>query len=241
MAKGFCYFLPGPGQRNAEQLLPLGLLPLVPGEGVASRALGSHAGGAGALCWIETPGVSWSYDPSAQVWTKVSAAEVGAKADYWIGYAKDELPTPGSLARASMLDGAGIQLGAHPWQVPILKQLPQVVSWSPGLGLVARRPAEYREIFADTERFFQVYFGFDENTEGMSFEWYVKLAVRGLALNYRVGVVEAGLLECLTTDLVRRICEVMADVDFVIETAKKKLAEVSSVAGGASGPPGSAA
>lgn len=224
MSKGFCYFLPGPGQRNAEQLLPLGVLPLVPGEGVASRALGSHAGGAGALCWIEAPGVSWHYEPSAQTWRRIPKEASGQAFDYWIGWETATPPAPEALARAKRIGGKEVAACGHMWHVPAPRLLPQVYTLNEdgtqGLGVA---PA-YREAYRRAEAFIQAMYV----NGAIPFDDLLADVALALSLNYRIGRFELLALGALDTREALNVMRVAADTEAFEAAAKKKMAQVGT-------------
>lgn len=141
----------------------------------------------------------------------------GAHGDYWLGWSKDALPTPESLERPADIRLAGhLQtLGdLHDWLLPVVRRpsgataLPQRMGFSRATGKfeLAVCP-EYEAAWQAAGEIFDWIF----HPRYLPFEKAFALCVQVLALNYRVGPLEASILGLLTTQNFERVFEAAID------------------------------
>lgn len=120
------------------------------------------------------------------------------KGDYWVGFWKTVPPTPETLERAHVSEGASVTLGGNTaWQVPIATKLPKVLRLNRETGQEYTAPLPQHEPFIRRT---------GEILEGLvSGEWQrghrivipggLLYAIEALAKNYRIDATLAEMLE----------------------------------------------
>lgn len=152
-----------------------------------------------ATCGREPP-LHLTYAPDHQTWI-----EGPAGADCWVCLAKDHPPTPADLARSPHPQGRAVELGdGNKWHVPILRSpfdreshgrshLPRDFYYDKNGQLAMRLQADSERLWELSGVAWDHYLKRDEHPT-IDSELLMELAIGALAINYRVGKVEATLL-----------------------------------------------
>jgi hypothetical protein len=171
--------------------------------------------------------LSLEYRPEAQRWVKLPGG-------VWLGVDKAERPEPSALQRAEIRTGHLVKLGdGQCWEIPVARLA------TGGSGLPRRRV-----LAADGTRTWEVDAAYAGLTDAAARVW---MALRGqsvsmadeevdracgaaLAVNYRLGLVEALVLGLLTDTAIRGILEALVDMPTVrqILDVEKKTAGTSA-------------
>lgn len=236
----FCYFLPNvyaaqlaPGQRLVRSLLEeRGLADLladvdIPHAGLADLA---HVGPGSKLCGcVLAPHTAagdvprLGYFPELQDWTP----SIGGEQQYWLGRDRDQPTTPDSLRRRRpLVRGYDVTLGdGQVWHVPVVRRptgttrLPCHLKMTPA-GLEEVVKAEYRALFDDFEPVATVFW------EGGTIQRLVgcDVALRALAVNYRLGWDEQNALALLDGDNWLEVLKLAVDLPLFDDALQKKRA-----------------
>lgn len=205
----------------------------------------------GSMCLPDnSDGPPAVYDPAKQVWRK------NAKKGYWVGFWKDDLPTPESLARpdAKRLDGNRTKLlDGNYWVIPVCvpaiirgmggSTLPRQYDLDDEGNLTGKTRKEYASLADRCYKYFQLWSGMEEYpAEGTPeatelFRSNVDLAAELIGINYRVDRFEAiAVLGLLGSDEYHRVLRAAIDAEGVEaaieEEAKKASASGDSVISG---------
>lgn len=168
---------------------------------------------------------SLEYLPESQRWIRVSGDAGG---ELWIGVDQRSGHVPGDFARSTQRAGHGVVLGdGHVWEIP-----PARLALG-GTGLPRRRvlreggavewevEAAYRSLSDSAARLWNARQGHPESITADDLDAIVGEA---LAVNYRLGKLEAIALGLLTDDAVRGIVDALLDWPVVLQLiqAEKK-------------------
>jgi len=256
---GLMYFIPEPLRHEdvPAALARLGLEYAFPGGGFAYNPITAGPDGASGVMLapnVEAEGAEPAlgfYDPAIQTW---QAALRGA---YWIGWDNGASPRPIDLQRAEIIVGTEVKLNdGNEWQVPAaIAHFPRRMSRFPAMlaldadGKWITQPQEvYRVINEQADRVWQqvaVNNGFadaaDATASDLVDEEAIDIALAALAVNYRIGRVEAAALCLFTTSQTGTVIAVLEA--FVglpqLVAFSKALAEASKKNGRAITPVGS--
>jgi len=248
---GFLYYLPGTKRNevNAELLRKLGLGHLLddpagttfrltmtevargPGEGRAGLVAGDPR---------RVTGGRIGFYPQEQAWRAV----LGSAGRAWVGYYLEQQPRPEELARAGALDGHSLLLNdGQRWVIPVIRGVseeedqlvgycaaPRLVDWDEkGERVAGEVVPRYRKFWELACLWFDLARGralgemIPETLEALD-----DLPVLALATNYAVSKTEIGMLGLLTTDLERRVCQVVIDWPTWLEHLRKKAGAAGS-------------
>tara|TARA_B100000029_G_scaffold513941_1_gene615023 strand:+ start:1546 stop:2250 length:705 start_codon:yes stop_codon:yes gene_type:complete len=173
-----------------------------------------------------------TYDPKVQTWRKFPGKDI------WVGYFNDNPPTPSELIRKDVIDGYNVNLGdGNSWKIPTCRYfgetgytpaLPQVMDIDEdGNWTVGNIVAKHKKLWDVSCQWFDLVasFGLDEG-EGaevdMSVADVADACVVALGTNYRVSIVEVGLLGLLTSETRTAVMNSTIDFQAVEEWSKKK-------------------
>lgn len=160
------------------------------------------------------------YMPALQEWRQIG--------DAWLGWYIDNPPRPENLQRQTIIDGPEIELGdEQTWTTPIIRrvdgenQLPHAWGCNPAGQMVRRLMVEHVEHWRMACEVWDIF----TNTRDclMSEAW--GFAVRGLAVNYRLGPHECDALQLLNDANYSEVFKSIVDwqtVESVMEESKKK-------------------
>ena len=229
---GFLYFISGGHAVNAELLARVGLAEVFSGESPAFRGCSNGpAGLGGVICAAPesalAPGgklPAIGFFPERQSWRPAPGEK------FWLGAEAANPPTPADLARPQQIGGYRLTLeDGTSWLVPIARSFPRgtILPKRMILGehgeLVWEPLPRFAAFCADAERIwddFRRAFGLlaeGEQVEPLSVDDARDLAVRALAVNYRVGLAELAWLGCLTTLNQVKILDAVIDLPAIIE------------------------
>jgi hypothetical protein len=175
------------------------------------------------------------YMPALQEWRQVGGA--------WLGWYRDNPPTPENLQRKTMIDGHQVELGdERTWMAPIVRkigganQLPHAWGCNPAGQMVRRLMEEYRDYWQLACDVWEVFTATRDCL--MSDAW--GYAVRALSINYRLGPHEIDALQLLNDENYHDVFKAIVDwqtVESVMEEErKKKASETSEVLSTSHGP-----
>ncbi len=230
------YYLPGVKVVGRKMALELGLAYGLDGPGVTStEVLGPDQeqgcvfvlnGGAAQRCL---------YKKKEQTWERYPGHE-----KLWLGYVTEEPPGPRDLARAKQLAGHDVELGdEREWHVPVARglggdsPLPARLKWDGKDWAEGDIQPRYAELFGGACRAWDTLLakaGEEQPLKTMTEE--CDLAVRALAVNYRMGPAEISLLGLFDETTEASVIGALVDLPAYWEFKKKQEAD------GASGEPG---
>lgn len=227
----FLYYLPLPGV-NRQLLTERGLLDRFQGEGgrmLEYVVASCNHGPDGKMGCVFGLGASHpAYDSKAQRWAQGPG--------FWVGV-EDAPPMPEDLVREVGIEGPEIRLAdgnawrvprIHRWDVDLSQHVPNLpkaivpVPSAPGeYRCETRVKAEYAKVDEIARRTFA---GFVEE-RSVTIESMFADAVAILAVNYRLGMEEAGLLGLLDTETAQTILEAAIDLPTMQACAHAKSQE----------------
>lgn len=182
-------------------------------------------GGAGVACaWATRPILSGEFE-----WQKQPAG-------YWLGKAAGETPRPAWFARARQQLGADVVLAdGHAWQIPIARQLPEILRLDAGgqwRGAVA--PA-YKAFYDLAWKALDWFVADASGTMWVSYQDGADFIAQALAVNYRITRELASWLGLIRSDLFWPVARVVTEFDELLAGAQKKIAAAGPLtsAGGA--------
>ena len=140
------------------------------------------------------PATAPGYYPAKHTWEQVGK--------YWVGYDPNDLPGPHELERERTIAGRQVVLGdARTWGVPTIRlkagkyRLPDTWKLVNGQFTAVIKP-DWKWAWELTGEIWDWHSGTVTKTPAELFAWCVKL----LAINYRIGPFEAGLLGLVGTE-----------------------------------------
>ena len=247
---GFLYYLPGRGPDiKLADVRALGLGYAFDAQLTPRQCLGGPDNGSGVV--IAAGDQRVGYHKHEQDWRQIPHSSA------WIGYYRDERPTPTDLARPELLDGLWITCDdGSQWLIPKARRweefdgecypvcgLPQRLSlaadgqWQ--LGAVKSRYEQlwrwvcaYEQAFAEA-----VQSHHDGDVVRFTFDAINDMAIAALQANYRVSASELDLLGIYDLQIRERIVDALLDVATWRAWVKKKCAALArsgslSVSGG---------
>lgn len=175
-----------------------------------------------------------------QTWTNIPKYD-GTKGRLWIGYYKDNKPTPKNFLRKDYIDGYYLELGdGKEWIIPIARRFQKGCLLPKGtMMLVADRLDEfviekYLPLQKIAEQLF-VHFGLDEDKEFRKDDGFLcdnisfyKTCSEVLATNYNLDYREIGVLKLFTTENTIDILKLVVDMPYIdrlvanLKSAEKK-------------------
>ena len=220
------YFVPGVSVISPEKIGELGLSYAVKKFNAIGCRVGPN-GSSGAI--VSSDGQVVGYFPDRQQWTPAPRGD-SDDPPFWIGFDREQRPTPETLARTEQLVGQRVMFrDGSVWNVPQLvlwhdsesDDLPAVYSTplpvmvdvdrfgNPTDGPVVK---EYRELFDLGLRVVAKLAG--NGDESLTGAQLMHFAANVIGVNYRVGLLElsASVLDCLSTDDARKV--MLAAIDW---------------------------
>ncbi len=232
----FLYFVPDKTHPSPELRERVGLGHVIPALESPDEAIvmtgHSPSGATGVLFRRAAHGQPFlKYDPEAQHWAEVPDG------GYWLGYWREQPPTPDELAREELIGSYVLSLGDGKWRVPAARcfpegtDLPEALLLGPG-GNVVREPlprfAAVCRLADDVWQMVKYEMGIEEPPEDwqmMTAEGCWPIACEILSINYRMGEPEVSALRLLNTQNVQAILQAFVDFPTFMEmriTAGKK-------------------
>lgn len=229
----FIYFLPGVRAVNDERLDAACLGHVRTASWSAGAIERGPSGGAG--CLVAAEGLELRYDGEAQEWRHIEAASV------WVGWPRGNPPGPSELARADFVDGHEVRLAdGRLWTVPLARVLglggprQRAYRLGPGgklvpgeaisrLGDIAQEAAVVWEEIETQVLAMAAAIKAGGKAEGVSVTLRQDLALKALAVNYRIGGPEVDALRLLDTTNVASV--LLALIDWPTVEARLKNAD----------------
>jgi len=207
---GFIYFVPNFAKPTVASWADLPkACELSHLDGSPTSRAGNGPGGAYGLFVAVPDSIDVEYRPDDQEWREIRSAELGSESGevqpgvvtHWIGWMKAATPGPDDLQRERLVEGHPVKLGdGNDWIIPVAgplgSKLPSTFAAGPGRTLRMQVRQQYRELFAESEKWFTLI------RYGGNYTWLeaFNYAVQLLAVNYRIGFFEACFLDLIATD-----------------------------------------
>lgn len=192
---GFFYYLPGSQSPKLADAINAGLGYAFPSF-AARGCMSGPDGDIGAVCGVTSEQLG--YFANRQTWRRIPGSSA------WVGYYTDAPPTPEDLARTEQIDGHKVKLcDGRYWLCPIARGpegvvLPRYADLDDEGHWTAGRVQPQHEAFLRiAEEFWCVFAGGEANDDGIvfNFDGLNESAVGCLAVNYRLGPIEAAILQ----------------------------------------------
>lgn len=228
---GLFYYLPGCAKPTADEadLKALGLGHAITSKGLTSLRVDQGPDQGKGL--IVVP--EWHGAPRPHRHAEGTEWRKGTDGKWWVGYVNDSRPEPMDLVRSQVYDGQVVRLrDGREWIIPrchaVLEDrpitLPRVLDLDASATTWQARPApEFEALCVDAYGIWSCYISQENDLEASE---QIRIAVDALGANYRIGPVEAALLQLLGTQEIGKILRAMIDADEIerraIEIAKKK-------------------
>ncbi|MBI9016895.1 MAG: hypothetical protein JEZ07_06495 [Phycisphaerae bacterium] len=224
---GFLYFIEGQSQLPTEsQLVELGLGHLVGcalGTNPANK--GPNDSGAGLIFAVDGAVHPIMLVPDKQKWIKTDK--------YAVGYYVDMIPCRDDLLSGANWPGHAVMMNdGNDWIIPPFRYLPNFLEYDPAQGQLMRQPLKkYQPMAKQVERLWLDYFydtGIDENYqkpqdhESFTESQQLQLCADFLAINYRVGIIELGLLQLLGDKQMELSLKAILDLPRLVAASQKK-------------------
>lgn len=234
----FYYMLPAATTAEPARLAEFGLIPDRIGGSVASRGctVGLSADGLPTVGGADQRPCTLFGAPKAplfghgrQTWHRI---ECEGPEVWWIGFETDDPPGPDDLIRPGAVLGYRVRLGdGRWWNVPVARQfpegtaLPAVLRMGGGGRLVRDLPPEYVSLFERCAPWATAYYEHPDEplTLAMVDAW--RLALDGLAVNYRVGMAEVNALGLFTEATVEAVISCLLDMQTCDEATAARIAQ----------------
>ena len=158
------------------------------------------------------------YYPEQQDWRRVP------NTTRWIGWYRDELPTPDELERRDVLPYNSTELNEQQWKIPkglrfdgerFVSALPQVLDLNDeGKWVSGGVEQKYRGLFESALLFWDSISGAidEENEAELTIDDLAERCVSAIAANYRVSCIECACLGMLTDANLSRIVSAVVDL-----------------------------
>lgn len=250
---GFLYFLP---ERKAADCQPaelarLGLGYAFPGKPQVRECTTGPNGRRGVVLAM---GSTLGYFKDRQEWRRIPPRCLPADAaqEVWVGYCRDERPTPAELARPQQLAGHAVTLAdggrwlaptaicvdEHQEQLRLRNRLPAASRLSEeGEWIASGNAPQYQRLWEIAEAFFAAWSqaGVDNHTLKFDFHGLHEAAIEALAVNYVVGPTECDLLSLLDQRCAVEVLKALIDVPTLLAWTQKKTAQAPATGSSAPG------
>lgn len=185
------------------------------------------------LCALPTSGQAprrIGYYPAEQKWVPwLDGSQV------WIGWDPSEPPGPEDLARRERFPGHAVELAdGNSYEIPVVRSpvtgrgtsLPCTMGWDSAGAFEVRIKAEYRTAWDESERSATLFYGgvADPGWRRIDYEEALRMCLRALSLNYRLGRLEQNAFGLVDTETCQRILGATVDwptVEREMELSKK--------------------
>jgi hypothetical protein len=219
------YFIPGQSDARRESLegrgmghvfdaapFPFGFVEVSRGPGDVAGLLVAVGSGKGLHGACESH--TWHEGPGGALW-------VGIEGDI----------EPDGLQRREVIDGHLVTLeDGNQWLIPVARSVvrgpafPSALILGPKGEVVRETLPRFREISVIAERVERMFFAQTEGDDShdMDLDEGFAVAVAALAINYRIGPVEASALRLISDDSVRYILRALVDVPTMVEVTEAR-------------------
>lgn len=227
------YYVPTPKPLlSAEDLKSAGIAYVgEPGIPAATQCLGPD-GGQG-LVFAACPNDPGTFKAAEQRWTK------GPDGKFWCGvWIEKPNPGPDKLARKKFVGGHAVRLrDGNDWTIPIARSVVGGSTLPRGLVLGddaktwrMKELPEYLKLCKDAEAVWREYVaavipsenGEPSNKVEVEDQELIRIAVDGLAANYRIGPLEVSCLGLLGTDEMWEILRAIIDIPALMKAAEDR-------------------
>ena len=201
----YSIFIPGRTGADKSHLAAVGLADLFrsgDAAAVCADVLAGPRGQTGQIwTWQEGTNIA-AYQPDRQQWEPCTADPTAglAAGRFWWGFT-DGPVTELDLQRKSAVKGKSIELRGESWVVPNVAFLPQVFGFDAAGVVMKCADPEFKQFVADCEWAGKVLKG--ESVPDWKLE--LEVAVRILAVNYRINLELAVRLDLLTPDILTSV------------------------------------
>lgn len=242
----FVYFLPGRRGVDQSDLSRLGLDKILDRPHGSAAVANTPSGGPGfTVVDRSTPITLARIFPDLQIWK--AAPKVDGVVPYYVGYHKENKPTPTDLERPRVIDGdLVVDLDGEIWTAPQLREwrvgedplspfscsptVPRVCDLNEdGDVILGDVVPEYREIWEKSWSVASALWPDHVDTGSkMSDSDAIKFAGDLLGVNYRVSFLELALLKSISPEIARDICRAGIDAKGFEDTAKNLVSRSDS-------------
>lgn len=162
-------------------------------------------------------------DLERQVWHALPPRKGLPAGRAWIGWYKEQPPTPSDLLRKRPLQSVDVELGSYAWSVPVARLMPKVFGFSPeGVPIwnleqnahqaYAERSLELAQKMNATRS--EAGWQFDENE-------HLEFTEQALQLNYRVCLEMLGMMRAIRSDRLCLTCFAASQTPLNVDDIKK--------------------
>lgn len=184
-------------------------------------------GGSGVIAGWGELGKITAYRPASQVWHKVVKQTLadGTVLDAgraWIGWDRDDPPTPENLARRKQMTGSRLRLAdGHEWLIPIARHLPMLLGLADDETVSRTVIPQYRKFWQDSYGML-THFTTESAEVGIDPVVGIDYCASALAVNYRMNRDLASCLSLLDSHLFWEIPKIVCEYDKLAEWVEKK-------------------
>ena len=228
-----------------------------------ARKCGSGPGGDEGVIAVPAPaggvrGPASLYEPAKQTWRK------GPGGKWFVGFYKDQRPTPASLRREKLIEGEPVTFrDGSEWLVPIARSIVRGTTLPKELVLGEDNETwqlteleEYLGLCRDAEKVWGLFMAAEaeaaaesETADGKAAvtidqQEGMRICISALAVNYRVGPAEVSMLRPTDGDMwsvLRAVCDVPAVERVLAEREKKTGESTAATSPTEGGPPATSA
>ena len=158
--------------------------------------------------------------------------------EYWLGYEKENAPTPKDLAKEMQIDGLPVRLNGNDWLVPIARRftagsvLPKRLCLGAKGETIEESLPEFLEFSKIADEIFNDYaleLGIGEGVPILtSNEAIIERASKALGVNYQISEKEVLALGILNHKTMHEVMEVVIDFSFYIKAVQLQVAATAA-------------
>lgn len=241
---GLLYFRPGLVKPTPDDIRELGLEHAFTRHPASRDCIGKGPSGVPGVVFADPErmgNASIGYYDKDQEWRPIPVAEGEPKV--WIGWYRDQKPTPADLARVNQLDGHRVALGdGNAWLVPAVQEwtgddgrttkLPRPVTRrGDGVWVYGEVVPKYQAIWTAATKYWETIIATmsgAEDPEATRFLGICDFACELMALNYVVSWMEISALELFIPETAERIADAAVDWPTFKSWFQKKTEEASA-------------
>jgi len=213
---------------NKAKVVELGLGYAFETPSVASAHADTGPGGkAGVTFSASSKAGMVRFKPEEQVWEPYPGKE-----GLWLGFWKENHPTPDDLLRRKPKDGHFVELcDGQEWLIPVARAvdgsspLPRALKNDGANWLVGDVKEAFKDYFARACQLWDVMFPAEgvasDEDRIVTIAGAADLCVIALSINYRVSAAEISLLELLDTEIYTAVCKAVVDYPTLEAMVKK--------------------